>query len=312
MGKFLKTCLIIGIICVGLGIAASSLGISAGGLSRLKEQLLEGEWSFDIALAPFFELDEQHFFEEDEELYANREHINKSFDATQLEGIYIKSSGIAVQFDRYKAQQTESGTAEVLVEAVKSGKFQAYVRDNVLYVIASGRSSNGVGAGTVTIGLPPQVYQTSHLKIEAEAAASTLNLGDMQAAEVDIDLNAGTVGWEALTANKLKIDMAAGAIQGENTIILDETELDMRAGAITLNGSLGTCTELDLSAGKLEMMLTDAFTDYNYDLSCAGGVIQVGDTSLEGVGKDHEIDHGAWKNLNIQCSAGTVNINFER
>lgn len=308
MSKFLKTCLIIVIICIGLGIAVSRPGISAGGLSWIKEQLRNAEWGFDIDIAPFFELDEQHFFEKGEEIFTNREEINQSFYAARLEGIYIKSSGIAVRIAQNLAQQTEQGT-EVLVEAVKSSGFQAYVRDNVLYVIASGRSSKGGGAGSVTVLLPPQYTQ---LKVEAEAAAGTLDLGGLQAAEVDIDLDAGTVRWEALTANILRIDMAAGVIHGENTLIRDETEIDMRAGSLTLNGSLGTCTELDLSAGKAEMMLTEAFSDYNYDISCAGGVIRVGDTSLEGVGKDHEIDHGALKDLNIQCSAGTADINFEQ
>ena len=72
MGKFLKICLILGIICIGVGIAASGAGVFNGGMAELKEQVLRGDWSFDLDdlmgkvdldLDPFFELEEQQYFE---------------------------------------------------------------------------------------------------------------------------------------------------------------------------------------------------------------------------------------------------------
>ena len=62
MTKFLKTCLIIGVICIAVGFAASIAGIRIGGWDELKEQIINGEWSigpedikFDID--PFYELE---------------------------------------------------------------------------------------------------------------------------------------------------------------------------------------------------------------------------------------------------------------
>ena len=44
MGKFIKICLIVGVICVAVGILTSGTGIFKGGLTQLKEEILNGAY----------------------------------------------------------------------------------------------------------------------------------------------------------------------------------------------------------------------------------------------------------------------------
>lgn len=320
MGKFLKTCLIIGIICIVAGFAASAAGINAGGLRELKDQILNGEWNvnlddldFDMNLdvEPFYELDEQQYFNQEETVHVNQETVKEVYAAAAIDQIHVKGAGIAVQFVPYDGSEpalTDGG--DVVVCATKSGKYQGYMKENVLHIIASGKSEKEVGEGQVQIMVPQSIYDAGQLEITVEASAATIDFGEMQAAGVELEVSAGTITWSGLTANELDVDMAAGAVNGEKTVIMGRTDVDMKAGAVTLGGTLGAEVEIAVSAGKITLNLAHVMEDFNYDLSCAGGSIKIGEESIEGLAKEREIDNHADYDMDVECSAGAVEIQF--
>ena len=198
----------------------------------------------------------------------------------------------------------------MVVCVAKSGKYQGFMKENTLHIIASGKSEKDIGEGLVQIMVPESVYDAGQLDILVEASAATIDFGEIQAAGVELEVSAGTIIWSDLTANELDVDMAAGAVNGEKTVIMGCTDIDMKAGAVTLGGVLGTEVDISVSAGKITLDLTHVMEDYNYDLSCAGGSIKIGDESIEGLAKDREIDNGAGYDMDVECSAGAVEINF--
>lgn len=328
MAKFLKTCLVIGVICIGVGIAASAAGVSLGGLTELKEQVLKGEWSFgrddifegdssaergsnigfDIDgiwdVDPFFELEEQEFFDKDESVSDGSIKQENSFQTAGLTGTNIKSAGVTVKF------MVHNGS-EILVYASKTGKYQNYVRDNELSIIVSGESKKDIGEGLVEILIPQGLCDSAQLDLDIEAGASVIELGTLVLDEVEMEVNAGTVSWEGLRAGDLSIEMAAGAVNGAGTYISRTTDIEMHAGSVTLSGGLGTETDLEIMAGKISMTLDNSFTDFNYDISCAGGSVTVGEETMQGLGKDFKQNNNAPNHMDIECSAGAVEIQFE-
>ncbi len=306
MGKFIKRCLIVGVICVVVGLAASSAGIFKGGLGQLKEQILSGKWTIDfdegIEIEPFFELEEQHYFKENATTHVDEEKVEESFSASEVQKINIKTSGITIEVKEYDGQ-------DVFVESAAVHKYQGYLDKGELYIIGRGQNSNDLGKGKVTVSIPSSLSNNGTLGVEIESAASVVSIDKLIVRDVELKVSAGTISWQELTAGELSIEMSAGAVKGINTTITEDTDIQVRAGAVTLNGQFGVETEIEVAAGKVEIGLADAVGAYNYDVSCAGGSVSVGDEAIEGIAKTVKMEHGALKHMDIECSMGAININ---
>lgn len=318
MAKFLKTCFIIGIICIAVGYGAKSAGIRIEGWEELKEKIVNKEWNFDfdfenlkLEIKPFYELEEQDYFNKNEKIYENEELIQEAFGINELQKVHVKGAGIAIKFVPYNNNEFNIGDGKsIVIHAKKSGKYQAYVKEHTLCIIVNGDSQKELGEGLVEIMVPQAAYDAMQLSVTVEASAATIDLDVMQAKDIKVEVSAGTINWSGLTTDKLSIAMAAGSVIGENTIILDETDIDMKAGAVTLAGILGKDVEIEVAAGKATLKLAHSMEDYNYDLSCAGGSIKLGDERVEGIVRDREMDHNAEYNMDIECSVGTVELSF--
>lgn len=314
MGKFLKVCLIIGVVCVIAGVAASSAGVSFGGLNELKEQVLKGEWSFgddiNLDIDPFFELDEQHFFDDNEIINQGVEAKTDNFGVADVREINLKCAGVKVNFVSYdEGNSSVTNSGDILVQVEKTAKYQSYLKEGVLYIKAS-NESKVTGNSKIDIMIPASFLQSGGYDIKVEASASEISLASLNAADVEIDMSAGVVNWVSLSAQGLEIKMAAGVINGKQTIVAGETDISMSAGAVEIEGILGTETGLDLAAGSVILKLEDAYEDYNYDISCAGGKVAVGTEIVEGIAKELEIPNQAAKEIDVECSVGSVEISF--
>lgn len=306
MAKFIKSCLIIGIVCIVLGALTSGAGIFNGGLSQLKEEVLRGEWMIgqNIELDPFFELEEQHYFDNHETIYVDRESVQNSFSKAEVRELYVKSAGVVVEVNEYDGE-------EFLVEATMVHEYQAFLKDRKLYVISKGQNTKEIGAGNVKIMVPTSVYDEGKLDIEVESAASKVSFDRVAGKDIELNVSAGALSWDSLSATEFSIHTSAGTVSGENTMITGESDIKVSAGNIEFTGVLGTETEIEMSAGKVEVTLLDSYTDYNYEISCAGGSVNVGKEKVEGVAKRAELRNGAAKQMDIECSVGAVKINFE-
>ena len=314
MSKFLKICLIIGIVCVIAGVIAFRAGVSFDGLNELKERVLSREWSFgkniDLEIDPFFELDEQLFFDENEIINQGVEAKTDNFAVADVREINLKCAGVKVNFVSYDGGNSSvTNSGDILVQVEKTAKYQSYLKEGVLYIKAS-NESKVAGNSKIDIMIPASFLQSGGYDIKVEASASEISLASLNAADVEIDMSAGVVNWVSLSAQGLEIKMAAGVINGKQTIVAGETDISMSAGAVEIEGILGTETGLDLAAGSVILKLEDAYEDYNYDISCAGGKVAVGTEIVEGIAKELEIPNQAAKEIDVECSMGSVEISF--
>lgn len=314
MGKFLKICLIIGIVCVIAGVIAFRAGVPFDGLNELKERVLSGEWSLDknidLDIDPFFELDEQHFFDDSEILNQGVEARMDNFAVAEIREISLKCAGVKVNFVSYDETDTSvTNSGDILVQVEKTAKYQGYLKEGILYIKAN-NESEVTGNSKIDIMVPASYLQSGGYDIKVEASASEISLGSLNAADVEIDMSAGVIGWESLTAGELDIKMAAGTVNGVQSTVAGETDISMSAGAVEIEGILGTETGIDLAAGSVILKLEDAYEDYNYDISCAGGKVAVGTEIVEGIAKELEIPNQAAKEIDVECSMGSVEISF--
>ncbi len=307
MGKFVKTCLIVGAICIVAGIIASGAGIFNGGLSQLKEEVLSGEWTWNgkdnFGIAPFFELEKQNYFNDNENLNVGVEYKEEKFSVADVQEMNVKSAGVTVEFVEHDGEDIIVGISNV-------DKYQGYVREGELYIVARGKSSIELGRGSVQLMIPAAIYDTGKLELNVESAASVVDLKHLVVSDVELEISAGTITWSELQTGELKIEMSAGTVTGENTVVSGSTDIGLSAGTVNLNGVLGTETDIEMLAGLVNISLADAETDYNYDVSCAGGSVTIGNQASAGLAKTFEIKNNALKNIDVECSMGAVNISF--
>ena len=132
--------------------------------------------------------------------------------------------------------------------------------------------------------------------------------------------------FEDVSAN-----VAAGTVQICNDFAADDMEISMAAGEFTNSGSL-TANDLEISVGtgnaefknleiqnlegecgvgNIELHMNRTEKDYNYEISCGAGSVEIGDSSYEGIGNEKKISNpGAEGTMKLECGIGTITVDF--
>ena len=113
---------------------------------------------------------------------------------------------------------------------------------------------------------------------------------DMVFDRVDIEAGASVIQIDALNTKKLEADIGAGEI------IIDQLSVK----------------KLDLSVGmgNAEIFLEGSEEDYNYEIECGAGNVDIGNESFGGLASDRRINNDADATIEIECGMGNVTIEF--
>jgi hypothetical protein len=109
-------------------------------------------------------------------------------------------------------------------------------------------------------------------------------------AAADIELGAGSVEIESIKADELRLECGAGRINAEYA----------EADNISLK----------CSAGSINVRLFGVKEDYNFILENAIGMVDIGGESYNGVAQYQKIQNDADKNVSVNCSLGSIKIEF--
>ena len=104
--------------------------------------------------------------------------------------------------------------------------------------------------------------------------------------------------------------MGAGTMN-LNDITIGESDFKVGMGSIFFDGALNGNVDVECDMGTMEMNLAGKQEDYNYELKCSAGNINVDGQSISGLGSEREIDNGSDNEFNINCSVGNVNVRFQ-
>lgn len=114
---------------------------------------------------------------------------------------------------------------------------------------------------------------------------------DIWLEEVSIEVGAGQAVISDIFAKRLELEVGAGQAIVKNISI---EELDV-----------------DADVGEVEIEVLGAETDYNYEVECGIGQVDVGSHSWDGIGTEKSIYNDAAKGqMHIVCGVGNVNICF--
>ena len=129
---------------------------------------------------------------------------------------------------------------------------------------------------------------------------------------VSLGVDMGTIDLECdLKVQELSVEVGAGEFSGYGNITAANCDLQVGAGTIDIDQIDVQKLNADCGAGEIDMVVTGKEKDYNYELSCGMGEIDLENSEYSGLGIEKTISNeGAQKDMVLECGMGEIDVEF--
>lgn len=118
-----------------------------------------------------------------------------------------------------------------------------------------------------------------------------------------------SVRASVMSAKELNIDAQVSSIKIEGGSV-GELYVECNVGAVEFSGTTTGDIEALCQSGAIRLDLTGKKEDYNYEIECNMGAINLGDEDIAAITGDKQRDNGADKDMELECNTGVVQVNF--
>ncbi|MFT4105800.1 MAG: DUF4097 family beta strand repeat-containing protein [Lacrimispora sp.] len=276
MRRFVRSCLIAGVVCMIIGGAAAISAAALGG--NLTELVPENalEWRREISDAVWDELDYT-------DMELGGEEIGSFSGVKELE--VIANSGKVVFV------KAPSGDEIKVLSSRYMGDWDWDEEDGKLELEADYGQA-------ITIQIPENYHFSS---VTLESSHSRGFSGWKAAGSV--------MTAETISADKLRLETKAGVIKiGQAKA--GRLEVESSAGSVEFTGRVDGDIYGECKAGSIQMELEGEKEDYNYDIECNVGEVNVAGESIAGLRSSKKKDNNAGKTMDLECSTGSIQVDF--
>lgn len=293
MKKFLKFCFVTAVIFILLGLIIAVAATAAGGGKQFVEMIQNGDLT--INADDFIEI-----FNEGQDV------LTGDVPLMEIPSENIKKLDINLGGGEFYIRN--SSDEKFYIKAEHAEKLQIYAEDEELYLKAL-RSRISKDETKVYLYIPQADYDKADVSLGAGMLIfeDTFSTDDF-VAEVD----AGQMIIENITCRNLDVNVGAGEFVTESVSVSDETQLKVGAGHIEMNGTAGVSLDIKCSMGGVELNLDNSETDFNYEIECIAGSVEIGAKEFAALSKEKRIDNQASKEMDIECSMGAVILDFNK
>ncbi len=306
MKKFMKFCFVLALVLIIVGGMFYMLGRRAGGRQDMNDLLKEigGDWvdfdwedSIDFA---GYEIDDASMFSESYAVWKGD--VERQMVAQGSVGeLNLEVGGSMIEIK-------DSPDGNIYVEGESVGKMQAYVEGDVLY-IKSVRPANlmeEIKNSSIILYLPEEC---SLRRLDLSLGAGQLKLKNRVVEDMEVSVGAGQLLLTDVTLNNLEVSLGAGELRARDVTVLSlDASIDM--GNMDFTGAINESAEISCSMGNVNMDLEGNQEDFNFQLNCVAGNMEIDGERFSGAAMDRYIDNGAAKYMEINCSMGNVDIKF--
>lgn len=322
MKKFMKGCAIAAAILLVAGLVLGIVGSTARGsetISRVVENVTGGrvkisfggwgnDWGIMVGDNILDSLDDVDYDIGEASSFSSRYEVQKGdVGKYRLEGTVSK---LEIEVGGCFFSVEASDDDFFYVEAENVGKFQAYVESETLHIKST---TGGVTAwselsgGTIILYIPAGY---SFREVEADLGAGTMKFPSLKAEKASLEVGAGQIMVEKAEVSELDVSVGAGQIELKDMDVTD-LEAEVGMGELIARGAVSGNIDAKCSMGNLELFLVGKKEDFNYELSGAMGSLNLAGESYGGFSQERDIDNGAGKTMEIDCSMGNVTIGFQ-
>lgn len=325
MKKFMKACVITAAVLCLLGLL---LGVTAGSIrgreaiSKAVETVTGGKvtvsmddikgWGImvgdrvgDIAQlvdnGVNYDLGDSSMFEHSYKIYKGN--VSKYCPGSGIENLDVKVGGCVFE-------TKTSGDGKFYIEVTNSHKFQGYVKDDTLYIKASSgaKTWNRIGSCSITLYVPEDFEFES---VEMELGAGVMEFSNLRALdEISLEVGAGQIVIDKVKSPSLELEIGAGEIQLKG-MEAGKLSAEIGMGNFTAKGSASEDVDIKCSMGNVDLKLSGSEQSFNYSIECAMGNVDLGGSSYSGLAKEKNIQNGADKTMEIECSMGNITVKFD-
>ncbi len=320
MGKIIRRCLTAAVVMIIVGCAISMIITAVKGPNYLNEFLIRltqgrivnvtewlSRWEDEAkrggeALQNMLS-DDGSGYEIEDSMNFDRQHQTVEKDVN--ESFYdIRTLELELGGCDFYALTSEDKDFHVWSENV--GKIQIYEKNNGLHLTAIRKTGTDISPSKIYLEIPAD----ADLKeVSLELGAGNVSLESLSAREVDLEVGAGRITADRLQADELSINIGAGEVRLEE-MNTGELEVSVGAGNFQGQGTVRGDVNLECAMGNLGLALAGSETDFDYELECVAGNIQLGDSQFKSLAVDKKINNHASKKMELECSMGAITVEF--
>lgn len=328
MKNFTKICIIVCVVFLVISAVCAGIGIAMGsGYGELKQMAKDGEFSIGGNRIDRWNDDEwDHEGDKDTldgtEISSNKltGTYNKSFPADDISNLNIE-----ILYGNIEIIDSGSEYIDVSIDAPNTFKYTCEEKNNTFNLIDK-TNFDIIGRVlpedvNITIAIPKGKH-FSEADITSDASPITLS-HELSAKNIDIDVKAGSIYASSLTAEEeVDIDVDAGKVEIDN-LYAQNSDITCKVGEVTVNGKIEGDVSAECDMGRIRMELAGVVEDYNYEVSCGLGRVELnGESYSSYVRKSHNnrdddhdddesyIDNNAKWDMDLECGVGEIDVTF--
>ena len=128
--------------------------------------------------------------------------------------------------------------------------------------------------------------------------------------EIEIEAINGNLVADKIVADNVIIEIDNASVQIEELVVEDKAELQINAGQMVVGFYSGTNLETECAMGSIMVVCEGKQEDYNYDVECGMGKIQIQENTYSGIGKEIWIQGESNKSIKAECAMGEIILEF--
>ena len=267
---------------IKIGVILSVLFFTLGLGSVIASVALGATWSQFINA-----VDQGEFYIPSQDII-HRSEKNRQSDTGSDRQYYYDVESLDVEFKRGTLEVVETDEDEIYVEVLSdpSQSIQTFM-----------------DGGTLKI-------TTDSQKIRENARLRICLPEDEYFDEAELDMGAAAVTVENLDADELKVKLGAGSLSSTGEILSEKSEWEIGVGELNLSYLDCEDTKIDCAMGTVSLALAYSQDDYDCDITCGAGAVNVGKNSFS-MGHHEYSGDDAESKLQIECGMGTVDVTFD-
>lgn len=295
MKSFYKISFIIAGCLIAVGLIFGLVGAAFGGNRQLRDMAKNGELSYGPGEWFIF----GGWWDDDDDMYA----VSETEDTYPAEGIKKLDINIgAAELNIHPYTGTEY---QIIV--TQPEKFEYGISDpDTLFIYSKGTGRNERWHKQVDLFVPEK---TKFESVVIAVGAGTVSTDYLACGDLEIKVGAGEFTGDKVVAEDMKCDIGAGTMTISDVAIV-ESDFKIGVGSADISGKISGNTNIKCGMGSVRLDLDGEMEDYNYQVSCAAGNVNIDGETISAISGNRHIDNNSDVTFDIDCAMGAIEIDF--
>lgn len=282
MKRFSKIILILAGIFLILGIGFSVSGVAMGGMEtgfHIGNVLGWGRWILD---EEDWDEEHEHHSAKSQSLASNSEDGSRTWELSIPQDLEVKLCNEELVMEAYQG-------STIKIQVTNDSRKRVTVRETGDKVKVSSGSKKIKDHGVVHI-FYPESARFRKLDISIQAGEGVLN--------------------NSLFAKEAELTVGAGEIDLKDSLTAEKCEIEVGVGEASLKGVDAKKIQGECGVGTLKLSVAGEEKDYDYDMECGIGSIEIGSDEYGGFATERSIQNQGSRKMELECGMGEILVSF--